>query len=275
MKNLYIWLRQSSKYILNVLGFNHALHWISIALRPGKVAYYRGCRFYCSPRVMYEAMLLRGEYNEDKVIEHIAKTLVGRSGLFVDVGANIGVFSLSLGCLPGIRVLAIEPEPINFRRLQKNIKLNPAAHVRPLNVAISDGDDRQLEFTIPYGDNRGLPFIGRYKEAPFFTWETSVVTKKLDTLLAAQPDGVLCGFKIDVEGHELEVLEGFMATLQRSHACAGLIEIHCHIRPVNPVEIQKLIEQAGFRVQELTREGQLLPYHANRTDGHSIWVVKD
>lgn len=60
--------------------------------------------------------------------------------VFVDVGANIGYFSLLASKLvgPGGRVVAIEASPEVFDLLRRNLELNKAHNVRAVNVAISD-----------------------------------------------------------------------------------------------------------------------------------------
>src|SRR5262249_29790964 len=64
----------------------------------------------------------------------------GRSFTFVDIGANVGLFSLFVAsCAPRHgRILAIEPEPGNLRRLQFNIGANPGLPIKVIPTALSD-----------------------------------------------------------------------------------------------------------------------------------------
>ncbi len=65
----------------------------------------------------------------------------GRAFVFVDVGANVGLFSLYVAATaPAARILAIEPEPGNFARLAFNIAANPGVPIVPLSLALGDAE---------------------------------------------------------------------------------------------------------------------------------------
>ena len=267
-------IKRLIKRTLNATGINWLIHWIAFQWRPSEKVNYRGGVFHCASTLEYERQLLRGEYNEDLVIDHIEKSLAGRQGIFLDIGANIGVFSVCIGSQPGVELLAFEPEPVNYRRLCKNIATNPTANVRPFNLACGDVHGSCLDFTVIFDGNRGLPFVGRYENPPIFALELRVPCVTIDRFLEEAGIKEIAGFKIDVEGYELEVLRGMEKTLRNSPNCSGLVEMHCHLRDVSPPAVQAILEGTGFSLQELTREGALLPYHADRNDGHAIWVDK-
>ena len=267
-------IKRLIKHTLNSTGINRLIHSVAFRSRASRPVTYRGCVFHCSSNLEYEQQLLRGEYNEDLVIGHIGKSLAGRQGVFLDIGANIGVFSLCIGSLPGIEVMAFEPEPLNFQRLGRNIATNREARVRPFNLACGDIHGSSLDFSVPFDGNRGVPFVGRYENPPIFALELRVPCVTIDRFLEQEGIKEIAGFKIDVEGYELEVLRGMEAMLRNSPNCCGLVEMHCHVREVSPPAVKSLLEGAGFSLQEITREGALLPYHADRNDGHAIWVDK-
>ena len=262
------------KRALNAAGINWLIHWVSFHWRSSRKVHYRGCVFHCASNLEYEQQLLRGEYNEDLVIAHIEKSLAGRQGVFLDIGANIGVFSVCIGAQPEIEVMSFEPEPVNYRRLRRNIASNSGSRVRPFNVACGDVHGIALDFTIPFGVNRGVPFVGRYENPPIFALEIRVPCVTIDRFLEQAGIEKITGFKIDVEGYELEVLRGMETTLRNSPSCCGLVEMHCHMRSVSPTAVESLLEGAGFNLQEITRDGLLQPYHTDRHDGHAIWVEK-
>src|SRR5580704_6882545 len=63
----------------------------------------------------------------------------GRAFVFVDIGANVGLFSLFVAATARIaRILAIEPEPGNFARLAFNIAANPGLPITPLALALGE-----------------------------------------------------------------------------------------------------------------------------------------
>lgn len=267
-------IKRLIKRTLNATGINWLIHSITFRWRGSRPVNYRGCVFHCADNLEYEQQLLRGEYNEDLVIGHIEKSLAGREGIFLDIGANIGVFALCIGSQPGVQVMAFEPEPLNFKRLQGNIAANREARVRPFNLACGDVHGSSLDFTVPFDGNRGVPFVGRYENPPIFALELRVPCVTIDQFLKEAGIREIAGFKIDVEGYELEVLRGMEATLRNSPNCRGLVEMHCHMRAVSPVAVAEILVRTGFELQEITRDGALTPYHTDRNDGHAIWVEK-
>ena len=67
-----------------------------------------------------------------------------RPFVFVDIGANVGLFSLYVAATaPAARILAIEPEPGNFARLAFNIAANPEVQITPLQLALGDAKARR------------------------------------------------------------------------------------------------------------------------------------
>src|SRR5579871_1931938 len=68
----------------------------------------------------------------------------GRTFVFVDVGANVGLFSLFVASRAGAdaQILAIEPEPENLRRLRFNIASNPGIPIRVAAVALDEKSGR-------------------------------------------------------------------------------------------------------------------------------------
>lgn len=140
---------------------------------------------------------------------------VGRQEVALDVGANIGWYSVLLDRLsaPGAHVLAFEPDPGSYRLLQMNLKANQAGHVTALNLAL--------------GDKPGVALLHRYRESnngrhTLLEGNTSggTVEVPVATLqsvwereqLGSRPVAVL---KIDVEGFECLVLRGAGDLLKR------------------------------------------------------------
>jgi FkbM family methyltransferase len=158
------------------------------------------------------ALIHYGEYSE---LEWMLLERYCRSGdTVVEVGANIGAHTVSLAAAVGARgrVIAIEPQPVIFQRLCANVALNGSLHVETLNcgcgaVAATMGLPR-----IDYGAEGnfgGIPLQPLGYPQPAI--EIRVV--QLDELLqdASRVDLI----KIDVEGMELEVLEGAASSIAR------------------------------------------------------------
>ena len=140
-----------------------------------------------------------------------------KGAVFLDVGAHWGFYAL-LAHKTGWfeRVVAIEPDPVNFAQLQANLFLNGAsAAIEALRLAASD-----------CAETFGLKVDNRNRGG-----NQLVETRDdLATCQAARLDTVLdfvdrlLVVKIDVEGHEEPAIEGLLAVLARNH-CVLQIEI--------------------------------------------------
>ncbi|MDP2430930.1 MAG: FkbM family methyltransferase [Pseudomonadota bacterium] len=131
----------------------------------------------------------------------------------LDIGANVGDWTLAMALRVGPvgRVLAFEPVPYLAETVAKTARINRHDWVEVHNLALSAADGT-AEFSVEQG-NSGGSRLGRM-EGDFSM--TTVPTRRLDSLLEGRPDINRIDFiKIDVEGHELEVLEGARATLAR------------------------------------------------------------
>lgn len=131
--------------------------------------------------------------------------------LLIDVGANIGTVCLSaLTNNLCNTAIAIEPDPINFKLLDLNIKLNGLnIRIQVYNYALSDGNCCQMEFELSktnFGDHR-LRFQtmpGNFDESQRET--IFVNTKMLDSLVSiGSPNTILF---MDTQGSEGLVLKG-------------------------------------------------------------------
>ena len=127
---------------------------------------------------------------------------------FVDVGANIGYFSLLAAKLvgPAGRVYAFEPDEENFSLLQQNIELNNLHNI----VAVKKGISDKIGQTILYRD---LENPCRHSLAPKPNGETVMIeTTTLDNFFADL--GQIDFIKVDVEGAEPAVLQGMKKLVQ-------------------------------------------------------------
>jgi FkbM family methyltransferase len=123
----------------------------------------------------------------------------------VDVGANVGMHTLVMAHYAAHgRVYSYEPSPAIFARLSHNLAINQARNVEPRMLAVSSRPGH-----VGYVDASSKPNIGTSRVDA--DADTTVPAVTLDDELAAAPAVNL--IKIDVEGHELEVLRGARTVL--------------------------------------------------------------
>jgi FkbM family methyltransferase len=135
---------------------------------------------------------------------------VGVGDCVVDVGAHIGRYTL-MAARTASRVIAVEPDPSNFRMLERNVKLNGYSNVVLVPKALSSRPGT-LEFQLAGRENTGTSSILPEGLAPSALGTRGgtirVGTDTLDHILATCGLSRIDWLKVDVEGHEVAVLEG-------------------------------------------------------------------
>lgn len=139
--------------------------------------------------------------------------LAGLNGLVIEVGANMGVFTVPLGQFlsgQGRKMLAFEPQPVIYQQLNANLALNGLMNVTALPYACGAETGK---VTFPEPDYRRPGNFGAVSmdqpDAPAMLQAPCV---KLDDIIGDDLAGLL---KIDVEGFELNVLKGATSIIER------------------------------------------------------------
>lgn len=162
---------------------------------------------------------LRGEYQEFETIEWIQSTLK-QGDCFIDVGANVGQMTLEAAHLvgPSGHVIAIEPAPGNLEVLRKHVKANGFDDRVTVIAAAATRTDHETITIRVVGDDADAVGSGHHikREAePFSGGEQDVVVSSVSIDGICEKMGLHpAAIKVDVEGAEVEVLEGARATLK-------------------------------------------------------------
>ncbi|MEP6715447.1 MAG: FkbM family methyltransferase, partial [Terriglobia bacterium] len=167
---------------------------------------------------------------------------------FVDVGANVGYFSLLASTLVGDRgkVVSVEAVPRTFEMLTANLEANGASNTRAVNVAAWDKEETLSFFVSP--DTIGGTSTAMAAQAQRWKLESrcSVRGAPLGSILTADEIAAARLIKIDVEGAE-------------SHVIAGLELIHATGRG----DLEFMVEISMSAFEEITdsfRKRGLFPY---------------
>ena len=192
----------------------------------------------------------RESYRREKVTMHWLRKVIGKDDVVYDIGANVGAYSLYAGRKLSSgrgQVYAFEPGFPNFFPLCKNIELNNLnGKVVPYAVAVGSRNGVGhffLRSTIRGDALHGLsaPESEGREFEPKFLEGTSIVS--LDEFI--QEKGVLFPnhVKIDVDGSELEIIDGMNEVLADPRLKSIMIEINAD---VTGEEIEAKIESHGL-----------------------------
>jgi len=165
---------------------------------------------------------------------------------FVDIGANVGAYSLFVAALAGPRahILAVEPQPDVFDRLTYNIRQNPFGTIKAVACAIADKAGELTLFLDPR--NRGqssVKFVGSQAKSirvPAMTLLDLIQKERLERIDA---------IKLDVEGAEDLILEPFLRDAPLSLRPSLLI-VDGSGRQGN---LSAMLERNGYRLIAKTR----------------------
>src|SRR5947209_546201 len=137
----------------------------------------------------------------------------GGTFTFVDIGANVGLYSLYLASCGDVRTLAIEPQPGILERLRFHLSCNPSAKVDVRPVALSD---REGEAVLILNDSDSG---GTHIDKPGLDRNGARINVPCKPLLAVLSEAgitTIDALKIDVEGAEDIVLVPFLRDVPQS-----------------------------------------------------------
>jgi FkbM family methyltransferase len=180
-------------------------------------------------RMLYEQQhLVRfGKSFEADILKRFLE-LIRPGSVILDIGANVGLFSLVGAEAAGAngKILGFEPNPVTYATLLRNLSLNDVGNVRTFPIALSDHQGR-IRLSVPkevraqfsYGDSY-LSIDPSVNDDP----TAQIECKRLDDVLADQGIDRVDLIKIDVEGAEHLCLKGAERLLSDSSKPIILME---------------------------------------------------
>jgi len=200
-----------------LLGF---LKWqIGSRLVPGEIIYHwiNDAKFIVQPgetaltQNIYCGLM---EFHDMAYVLHVLNS----EDLFIDVGANVGSYTILACAVKGARGYCFEPIPSTFQRLINNIKLNDLMdRVKSYNIGLGDKEG-DLFFTTNLNCSNHMLADG---ESIINAVKVKILS--LDTVLANESPAVI---KIDVEGLESLVINGMLHTLENPSLHSVIMELN-------------------------------------------------
>jgi FkbM family methyltransferase len=219
----------------------------------------------CEKNLLFTPQMYEPQEREELVREIAGVS--GRAFVFVDIGANVGLFSLFVAATArAARILAIEPEPGNFARLAFNIAANPGLPITPLALALGETEGTAV-IMLNARDRGGTRMVaggtqvGGIQAAGTQAAGTRPggVEVKCRPLIGVVTDAGLTGIdalKIDVEGAEDKVLVPFFRDAPAA-LWPGLIVIEDSSAEWSS-DLFALLASKGYAVSSRTRQNVML-----------------
>jgi FkbM family methyltransferase len=198
-----------------------------------------GLRISLDMSTPYEAMVWLGWEEREELA--LLGGLLGPGDTFVDCGANIGLWALVAAPLVGEggRVIAFEPNPAAAGRLAQHASQSPVIEVHRMALSYEPGS-----LSFEPAEHHNLAHVSS---------EGSIRVQA--TTLDAAVEPPVHGIKLDVEGHELEVLRGAgRALASRPWVMVEFNTLHTPSRRLGDWPVHELLTGLSYRASALSGE---------------------
>lgn len=182
--------------------------------------------------------------------------------VFLDIGANIGTYSLSASaCLSqeqGGRVYAFEPVPRIFEKLQKNIVLNGVENILVNQVAVYS-EPSTLELFVSSEENIGMSSIFHHDTESGEVAKVKAIC--MDDFIEENQIEQVNLVKIDIEGAELFALKGMARTIEK-YKPVFLIEISASVLGEQSLlgdEVLTFMKSFAYSPYSIEPSGEVVP----------------
>ena len=210
------------------------------------------------------SIMVKGEYYETGITKQFKDALQGQpKGLVIDVGMNIGWFSL-LSRKLGHQVAGFEPNPVMHVRICESLALNDWGEDNSVRIFPYGLAEEDAMMNLTTGKNPGQSSFDETRLAPKFRKTLPVQVVTLDGV--ARQEGwlerngpIIHLLKVDVEGYELHVFRGAKKLIQSSRVDNVLMESQFHDKEI-VCEVVTLLVNAGYHLKMMSSfNGD--PYH--------------
>lgn len=206
-----------------------------------------------------------GEYVNDMILKNgkwdwdlIQKALeyVEENSIVIDIGANIGAWTIELAKKRGVKVYSFEPQRLIFQQLCGNIAINKLENVYTYQLALGTKEEK--------GNNAKLHNIYDYNKGMCMITDNPNINNNIEIVKMECLDSFLLEnvslIKIHVEKYEYNVLKGALWTIQQS-------------KPTLFIELFPNIDSTSDIKNFLYDQGYVL-YHIDSNDYFAIHKTK-
>jgi FkbM family methyltransferase len=212
--------------------------------RLGRAKYkFDGLIMYLNPLNMIDKQMIMGK-SQDQFIENLIASISWNNSIFIDIGANWGLFSL-IAARKGAEVIAFEPVTRELQLLYRHIEINRLSdHIRVFPIGLSD---TMSEMDIYLGPDRNTG-TNSFQDNNSGLMEKCILNR-LDNILPQTLAERIKLVKLDVEGFEMHVLNGMRKLMPLMVETKFVVEITPDfLRRVNavPEDIYEFFSEYGY-----------------------------
>ena len=216
-------------------------------------------RFHIKDGLGKDIYYKKGVYAEDHITSFLLENIgIKDDDLIIDIGGNIGWYSLVLSYKSKPLVLAFEPDIFNFSLLKNNVALNKKDNIRIFNLALSDTPGTMTLYLYKKHNLGRHSFIRQRNSVG----TAEVETIQLDSFLKKQglADRRIKLIKIDIEGYEFAAMSGARQSLAHTEYLMtefspGMMKEVNH----NPIDYINYIKGFGFTPWVISEKGLSAP----------------
>ena len=200
-------------------------------------------------------MIAEGSY--EPVLSDLLFYFLRQAKTFVDVGANVGLYTVAaVRMTQGIRVISYEPNPVAFSKLSRNLGLNNCMNKASIrNLAVSNEVNGSVDFFVPkFTGSSGGSMSDLHPEEgspEVQSIKTTTLDKNLEDFTAVDV------MKIDVEGHELKVIQGSLKVVKNFSPTIVIELLRKWMAPFgdHPQDVVALLRREGYVAFAITDLG--------------------
>jgi FkbM family methyltransferase len=196
------------------------------------------------------------EFNDMGFLLHFLRS----EDIFVDVGANIGSYSVLAAGVVKAKVISLEPLPGTFAKLQRNLRYNELETLVEAHCCAAGAGSAELNFSADR-DTMNQVVADNYPGKSI-----KVPVRPLDEILEGK---MAVMWKVDVEGFEPEVMAGAQSVLRQASLQAVLLE-------GQQPEVEAAMQAAGFsRAHYEPLQRSLRPASRDEPGGQNALWIRD
>lgn len=177
--------------------------------------------------------------------QELRKYFILDKGSFLDIGANVGKYTVIVGkeLEKSGKVFSFEPEPSNLAALKRNVELNGLNNIVILPLACSD-EQGSLSFYLDKTNTGGHSLVKKTKN------KIIVNAERLDIIIKEKKIKDVRLIKIDVEGAEMRVLQGAKELLKKQHPKIIFETDH-------PSKVIFFLEKFKYKIKKISKRDYL------------------